>query len=111
MTAYNSAMQEIADQHLQLYQSLFRGREDVYARYWEKNGRSGYSPAYDFDWEEFNRFRSSGGSLKDFEHKRPSPLTPDVIKKHLLGQYAIGIYPILPDNTSLFIAADFDGSS
>ena len=104
-------MQDIAEEQLKLYQSLFRGRDDIYARYWEKSGRSGYSPAYDFNWEEFNRFRSSGGSLKGFENKRPVPLTPDVLKKHLLGQYAIGIYPILRDNTSYFVAADFDGSS
>ncbi|HLA69315.1 MAG TPA: DEAD/DEAH box helicase family protein, partial [Bacteroidota bacterium] len=36
-------------------------------------------------------------------------LTPEVIKKHLLGLQVVGIYPILADNTSYFLAADFDG--
>jgi len=36
----------ISEQQLELFMSLFRGRTDVYARHWEKDGRSGYSPAY-----------------------------------------------------------------
>ncbi len=100
----------IAENQLDLFRSIFRGREDVYARRWEKNGKSGYSPAYDLDWEEFNRFRVRGGSFKDFKNKRLIPLTREVFKKHLIGQYSVGIYPILTDNTSWFIAADFDGS-
>jgi len=31
------------------------------------------------------------------------------IKRHLLGEQLIGIYPLLLNNTSHFIAADFDG--
>ena len=94
---------------VELFMSLFRGRPDVYARRWEKDGRSGYSPAYEFSWDEFMVHKRRGGSLKDFENKRMLPLTPEVIKKHLLGLHIVGIYPILPDNTSYFLAADFDG--
>lgn len=101
----------ITEENLNLYQSIFRGRADIFAKHWEKNGQSGYSPAYDVDWTEFNKFKLSGGSFRDFQNKRPIPLTTEVLKKHLLGQYAIGIYPILPDNTSYFIAADFDGEN
>ena len=91
--------------------SLFRGRADVYARHWEKDGRSGYSPAYEFNWDEFMAHKRRGGSMKDFENKKPIPLTKEIIKKHLFGQHVVGIYPILPDNTSYFIAADFDGEN
>jgi hypothetical protein len=91
--------------------SLFRGRTDVYARRWEKDGRSGYSPSYEFNWDESMAYKRRGGSLKDFENKKLKPLTEDVIKKHMLGVHVIGIYPILPDNTSYFLAADFDGES
>jgi len=96
-------------QQIDLFKSLFRGREDIYARRWEKDGRSGYSPAYEFDWNEFMAHKRRGGSLKDFENKRLLPLTPEVIKKHLLGFHVVGIYPILTDNTTYFMAADFDG--
>jgi superfamily II DNA or RNA helicase len=89
--------------------SLFHGRSDAYARRWEKEGRSGYSPAYEFSWEEFMAHKRRGGSLKDFSNKRPLPLTEAVVQKHLLGLEVIGIFPILPDHTSYFLAADFDG--
>lgn len=98
----------ITAEQLEIFLSLFRGRQDVYARYWVKDARSGYSPAYLFDWTEFLAFKNQGGTLKDFQNKKLAPVTSDVIKRHLLGQHTIGIYPILPDNTSYFVAADFD---
>jgi len=104
-------MQTVTEEQIELYKSIFRGRVDIYAKHWERNGRSGYAPAYDFAWEEFNQFRATGGSFKDFKNKKPIPLSSDVLKRHLLGHHAIGIYPILPDNTSYFIAADFDGAN
>jgi len=42
---------------IELFMSLFRGRTDVYARRWEKDGKSDYSPAYEFEKEvSFDRF-------------------------------------------------------
>lgn len=96
---------------INLYRSLFRGRDDAYARRWEKNGQSGWSPAYTFDWTDFNAHRAQGGSLKDFKKKELSPLTDYIIIQHLQGRKAIGVYPILSDNTSYFVAADFDKAS
>jgi hypothetical protein len=64
---------------ISLYRSLFLGREDIYARRWEKSGNSGYSPAYSFNWDEFNAHRAQGGSLKNFENKTPIPLTDNII--------------------------------
>lgn len=104
-------MISISEQQLELFMSLFRGRTDVYARHWEKDGRSGYSPTYEFNWDEFMAHKRLGGSMKDFENKKLIPLTKEVVKKHLLGQHVVGIYPILPENTSYFIAADFDGEN
>lgn len=104
-------MINITEQQLELFMSLFRGREDVYARRWEKGDKSGYSPAYDFNWDEFMSHKRRGGSMKDFDNKTLLPLAREVVKKHLLGQLVVGIYPILTDNTSYFIAADFDGET
>ena len=102
-------MISVIDEQLALYSSLFRGREDVFARRWEKDGKSGYAPAYDVDWTAFNEHKRRGGTWLNFKAKTPIPLTSDVIKKHLLGAHTIGVYPLLENNTSWFIAADFDG--
>lgn len=102
-------MIRITDEQLNLYLSLFRGRTDVYARRWEKEGKSGYSPVYDFDWNAFLAHKRRGGTMTTFENKKAVPLTRDVIRKHLIGQHTIGVYPLLENNTSYFIAADFDG--
>jgi superfamily II DNA or RNA helicase len=103
-------MVSVTEDQLNLYLSLFRGRTDVYARRWEKEGKSGYSPAYDFDWNEFLAHKRRGGTMTTFEKKTAISLTPDVIRKHLIGQHVIGIYPLLENNASYFIAADFDGT-
>lgn len=91
------------------YMSLFHSRSDVYARYWQKASASGYSPAYTFNWQAFNAHRVRGGSLKDFDGKKTSPLTKGVFLQHVRGELAAGVFPILQDNTCYFLAADFDG--
>lgn len=90
--------------------SLFKGREDVFAIRWEKDGKSGYMPAYDLNWDEFKVHKAKGGSLKDFQNKKYSPLTRERIKNHLEGNEVVGVFPLLKDNSSWFIAADFDES-
>src|SRR3989344_5926704 len=99
----------ITSEQVALFALLVRGRSDVYARYWEKDGRSGYSPAYAFDWNKFMAHKRTGGSIKTFENKTLLPLTAEVLRKHLGVQMLAGVYPILEDDTSYFLAADFDG--
>lgn len=38
------------DDRVSIFKSLFRGRSDVFAVRWERDGKSGYRPAYDVDW-------------------------------------------------------------
>lgn len=95
-------------QDYELFSTLFRGREDVFAIRWEKEGRSGYVPAYDLNWDEFAKHKANGGTLKDFQNKQYAPLTSRRIQNHFSGKEIIGIYPLQADNTSYFIAADFD---
>lgn len=101
----------VTPQQIQLFMSIFRGRNNVYARYWEKNGKSGYSPAYQFNWSELMAFKAKGGRFSDFPNKKPLLLTFETIQSHLNGSQTIGIYPLFEDNTSYFIAADFDGEN
>ncbi len=104
-------MQPFDETKVELFISLFRGRADVFARHWDKDGKSGYAPAYDVNWTAYNEHKRHGGTWLNFKEKTPIPLTPDVIKKHLLGGQTVGVYPLLADNTSYFVAADFDGAN
>lgn len=101
----------VNDEQIALFASLFRGRSNVYARYWEKNGHSGYSPAYSFNWTEFMAHKRAGGSIKTFDNKTLLPLTHEVFRDHLNGKLLAGVYPILDDGMSYFLAADFDGEN
>ena len=49
-----------------------------------------------------------GGSFQNFKDKTYLALTDQQIIKHLNGGQLIGIYPLLKENTSWFISADFD---
>lgn len=100
--------EERARQRVALFRSLFRGREDVYARRWEKEARSGYSPASAKDWKAIQRSRPEDRKRVERETRRFFPLTDAVIESHLLGKETVGIYPLLPDESCWFLAADFD---
>lgn len=98
-------------QNLKILKSLFKGREDVFAIRWERDGKSGYIPAYILDWDQFKIHKTKGGTLKDFKNKEYAPLTDQRMLNHLSGKEIVGVYPLLQDNTSWFIAADFDQST
>ncbi len=98
-------------ENLIIFKSLFKGREDVFAIRWERDGKSGYMPAYNLNWNEYTAYKAKGGNLKNFANKQYALLTDERIANHLKGKEIIGIYPLLKDNTSWFIAADFDQST
>jgi len=104
-----------AQAKIALFRSLFRGREDVYPQRFEsrKTGRAGYSPACGNEWVqgicEKPRIKCS-----ECQHQRLLPITDEVIRWHLCGhddrgrEFVMGVYPMLPDETCFFLAADFD---
>ena len=101
-----------------LFQSLFRGREDLYPQRFEskKTGRAGYSPACGNEWVrgicEKPKIKCS-----ECRHRRFLSVTDDVVRWHLSGHddsgkaFVMGIYPMLLDETCFFLAADFDKST
>ncbi len=93
---------------LDIYRSLFNGRNDVFAKRWEKGKKAGYMPAYDYDRNKYWLHKNDGGTFDEFKEKKLIPLTDQQLINHLQGKEFIGIYPLLKDNTSWFIAADFD---
>ena len=96
------------DDRLNLYKSLFKGREDVFALRWEKSGKSSYMPVYSFDPHRYRLHQMKGGTFQTFTDKSYQALTDDHLIKHLKGEQVVGLYPLLQDNRSWFIAADFD---
>lgn len=104
------------DAKIALFRHLFRGRDDVYATRFEsrRTGKHGYQPACANEWVrgacEKPRIKCTECRVQRF-----LPLTDGVIRQHLSGRddqgrdFVAGIYPMLPDETCLFLAADFDG--
>ncbi|WP_437373212.1 TOTE conflict system archaeo-eukaryotic primase domain-containing protein [Maribacter litoralis] len=90
------------------FRSLFKGREDVFAVRWEKGNKSGYMPAYFYDPYRLRVHKMNGGTFQKFTEKSYLKFTDEQIQKHLEGFHHIGIYPLLQDNTTWFLVADFD---
>lgn len=95
-------------ENINVFRSLFKGREDVFAVRWEKGNKSGYMPAYFYDPYRLRAHKMNGGTFQNFTEKSYLKLTDEQIQKHLDGFHHIGIYPLLQDNTTRFLAADFD---
>ena len=93
---------------IDLFLSYFKGRNDVYPFRWEsKNGRSGYSPSCWNEWQPkiCNKPKISCTECKNKNFKVPDP---QAIYGHLKGIQTVGIYPLLNDNSTYILAADFD---
>ncbi|MCX6897006.1 MAG: DEAD/DEAH box helicase family protein [Verrucomicrobia bacterium] len=101
-------MNETLSNQIQLFKAVFKGREDVFAIRWEKGNKSGYMPAYFYDPYMYRAHKMKGGTFQNYNDKTYLKLTNEEIARHLNGEQLIGIYPLLKDNTSYFIAADFD---
>lgn len=96
-----------------LFQSLFKGRNDVFAKRWHSlTGKAGYQPVCQREWDrqycDKRKYRCA-----DCPNRLFAPLTYEHLYNHLAGKDehgrdVIGLYPILEDNTCHFLCADFD---
>lgn len=101
-------------QKIDLFKSLFSGRQDVFALRWfnPKSNKSGYSPVCR------NKWASGKCDLKKYScatcpFKLPVSLTDNYIYNHLAGRDefsrdVIGLYPLMEENLCKFLAMDFD---
>ena len=109
-----------ASEKIGLFRRLFSGRTDVFPLRWENRntGKSGYSPACVKEWV---RGVCGKPQVKCGECRNQAFLTvsDQVIANHLRGvdrdgsasaDYVAGVYPILPEGSCHFVAADFDGA-
>ncbi len=93
---------------IDLFISYFKGRSDVYPFRWvSKNARSGYSPTCWNEWKPklCNKPRISCTECTNQHFKH---YDRQAIFDHLKGNQTIGIYPLLENNTTHILAADFD---
>ncbi|MBI5098546.1 MAG: DEAD/DEAH box helicase family protein [Nitrospirae bacterium] len=104
VTAQSSTNKKIA-----LFRILFRGREDVYPKFWisKKTGAVGYSPVCENEWLR-GICKKPSVKCGVCDNRRLSSLSDDVVRRHLEGNIIIGVYPMLEDETCYFLAVDFD---
>ena len=96
---------------VQLFMSLFHGRDDVYALRWEnkRSGKKGYSPACKNSWIPgvcpLPQKKCHQCSNPDY-----LPYTSESVERHLSKQCkdVIGIYALQPDDSCWFLAIDLD---
>ena len=115
LTSASPAADKIA-----LFRSLFADRADVFPRRWEnaRSGKSGYAPVCANEWKpgvcEKPRIKCG-----ECPHQAFVAVSDIVIAAHLrghargrdaAGEFVAGVYPLLPDDTCRFLAADFDGA-
>lgn len=99
------------DEKIELFLSLFIGRDDVFAkRFKSKKGNSGYAPACHNFWTLICP-KKSRNKIKCGECPNQNfvPYDASAVEKHLRGDLTIGIYPMLTDETCRFLVFDFDG--
>jgi superfamily II DNA or RNA helicase len=96
-----------------LFRSLFKGREDVFARRWysRTSGKSGYQPVCKNEWSQPCRERNH--KCDDCPNRQFLPITNDDLYRHLSGKDAegkdvIGLYVLNENNTCHLLCADFD---
>jgi superfamily II DNA or RNA helicase len=101
-----------ASEKVALFRSRFRGRDDIYPRFWSntRTGRKGYAPACRNEWIrgvcEKPRVKCGECPNQAF-----LPVEDKIILDHLQGRHVVGVYPLLTDETCWFLAADFDKAS
>ena len=107
------ALEEIAKadpaEKIRLFMSLFRGRDDLYAKRWEnKDGaKSGYTPVC-LNERKPGLCRKFNVKCAACQHRSYAPLDEEAIEAHLRGDFVAGVYPLLQDETCHFLAIDFD---
>ncbi len=105
------------DERVALFMSLFKGREDVFARRWfsKSTGKAGYQPVCVNEWRrgvcDKKAYKCAECPNRDF-----APLTSQDVYRHLEGKDenccdVVGLYAIMPDNNCSFLCTDFDDKS
>ena len=102
---------------VELFRSLFAGREDVFAKRWysDVTKKSGYQPVCEHEWNrEFcdkKKYKCSECPNRQFTSLKYEHIYNHLAGKDCYGRDVIGVYPIMNDNTCNFLCTDFDDKS
>lgn len=90
---------------IDLFLTLFRGRENVCAKRWKN--KPGYSP---FCFNDFKSGICNKPRIKCTECKnsRFVQLNSEQLKKHLMGEEVLGLYPMTEKDTCYLLVIDLD---
>ena len=105
------------DERVALFMSLFKGREDVFARRWfsKSTGKAGYQPVCVNEWRRGVCDKKTY-KCAECPNRYFTPLTSQDVYRHLEGKDenccdVVGLYAIMPDNNCSFLCTDFDDKS
>ena len=106
-----------AEERVNLFRSLFKGREDVFARRWQSKatGKAGYQPVCRNEWHP-QLCGKPKQKCGECGNRQFLPLTYEDVYRHLEGRKedgsdVIGLYVLNGDNTCHLLCADFDDKS
>lgn len=102
------------DDKVNLFVSLFRGRNDVYARRWfsHKTGKSGYQPVCLNEWEhglcDKKKYKCTNCPSRNLAVLSNKAIFAHLSGKSQTGTDVVGLYPMETDECCYFLVIDFD---
>lgn len=96
---------------VKIFMNYFKGRNDVYPYLSiDKNNPNikYYIPACANEWKNGICNKTMGKKCKTCQYRENKPISKETIYKHMYGNYPIGIYPLLENDTCFFLSLDFD---
>jgi len=103
-----------SNEKINLFMSLFHGREDVFAKRWHSptTNKSGYQPKCQNEWDMIlcnkKKYKCNVCPNRKLLLLTEKDIESHLIGKDPLGRDVIGIYPLLQDENCYFLAVDFD---
>jgi hypothetical protein len=93
---------------ISLFMTLFKCREDVFAKRWEnkRKGIAGYAPVCLNEWQAATCAKPKMPCSR-CSHKSYAVLDNKIIENHLRGHIVVGVYPMFPDETCRFFGNRF----
>ena len=116
-TAAVSICQFTLQEKVAIFQNLFQGRDDVFAKRWYSSTtqKSGYQPVCQREWNhelcDKRKYKCADCPNRQFAPLAYNDFFNHLAGKDALGRDVIGLYPIRKDNTCSLLCTDFDDKS